>query len=354
VVVLAYHTHLPGELAKTWPHYQETLAREEQELQQRGAGGGRYAKYKLAALRLIFATSATVVLTLKWLGTFQFAYQRVIIRFIQPLMFTGMTILCLFAVSSIRAFLAVIVIGTVLVGGLIWQQRVIALRETADVRVVVISDDSDADVVQEMAKYQLGGRENEQGLTAVAASSHGSRDEADADSLFSVESFSSSSASTEIENISIELHKPATPTPRTIREAQPASSLSDYVLSDVSSLSSASQRGETDGRAPEKLAVVKPISKSASSASLSLSDGWLGSEVSAQPSIALEDEDALVPAPELSSSTGRTVDKDNNNQDQFAVPEQVALYEEGSEEDYFACLLAEMESTAEIEHESAL
>jgi hypothetical protein len=350
VVVLAYHTHLPGELAKTWSHYKETLAREEQELQQRGAGTGRYAKYKLAALQLIFATSTTVVLTLQWLGTFQFAYQRVIIRFIQPLLFTGLTLLCFFSASSFSALVAVILVGIGIFAALAWQQRVIALREAADAKVVVVSDDTDASVEHELLKYQYMER-NSRSSSSSSSSGGGAgadapaeRDDASSKSTArsASASHSSSSVSISLENFSpaLALRKPASSTSHSSWEVKPASSLSDHGLSKLSSLSGDGHHKDPRGPSLDEAATAS------SSTGFSVNESWQGSTAPSEHSSweSLEGADALAHAAEMYFSSQDQA-SDGVEEKSIAVSEEGSMLGDGDQE-------GPLEASEEVDEEA--
>lgn len=82
VVVLSYHSHLPGELSRTWPHYRKALGVCEVSEPQKLAKARWLSWMRSMLLRIMFGMSTAIVLSLKWLGTFSFGYRRVIIRFL--------------------------------------------------------------------------------------------------------------------------------------------------------------------------------------------------------------------------------------------------------------------------------
>jgi hypothetical protein len=104
VLVLSYHSHLPGELCKTWPHYAEVLSRTDQDTSRAEETPSMLMKVQMLGLRSLVTALATVVAIIQWSGTLSFDYQRIIIRIIQPLLFTGLTMLGYYCTSSAGGF----------------------------------------------------------------------------------------------------------------------------------------------------------------------------------------------------------------------------------------------------------
>jgi hypothetical protein len=105
VLVLSYESILPGELASTWPHCMAAA-----ELEQRRANEEKLRSAGLAqrAMEAVMTAAATTVAVLaagvQWSGTLKFDYQRVVIRMVQPIVFSGLTMLCYFSTSSAGGF----------------------------------------------------------------------------------------------------------------------------------------------------------------------------------------------------------------------------------------------------------
>jgi hypothetical protein len=119
MVVLSYHTHLPGEMCKMWPHYRARMTEEKRRLQDQSLKEQHsWNMFRSLVLKFIVSVGFFVVLAMQALGTLNFGLQKVVIRFIQPLLFSGLTLLCFYAAHSTVALIFVVVSGTVVVGWL--------------------------------------------------------------------------------------------------------------------------------------------------------------------------------------------------------------------------------------------
>jgi hypothetical protein len=149
VVVLNFHSHLPGELSRTWPHYQRVLLAQgsdktiltESDADAVGTAGAHTTKNIL--LRVILAVGVAVVLWMQWVGSLSFTMQRIVIRLMQPIITSGLSLLWLFATSSIPAFAATGA-GTVAVAlAILWRQHHMDVLERKSATKVVPACDGD-------------------------------------------------------------------------------------------------------------------------------------------------------------------------------------------------------------------
>jgi hypothetical protein len=88
ILVQAYVSHLPGELAKTWQ-------------------GGSHSNMARIQRGRTLRSAASVILMLQYIGTAPFIVHRLFIRFVQPLFFSGLVMLWLLAISNV-VYLAVV------------------------------------------------------------------------------------------------------------------------------------------------------------------------------------------------------------------------------------------------------
>jgi hypothetical protein len=146
LLVKSYHSHLPGELCKTWPHYMQSRLNLEQD-QSRGILG----RFPVWAMRIIALALATMTALVQWSGTLSFAYQRVFIRVIQPMVFSGLTMLCYLFTSVYGGYLLVAVSLLLAAGAVIWLRQS-GNKEAAQQRQrIAQAVDEDNDLEQELA-----------------------------------------------------------------------------------------------------------------------------------------------------------------------------------------------------------
>jgi hypothetical protein len=101
LVVLGFKSHFPGELCNTWPHYKDHRAAQKQaRLYAVSQQRSRYASTRYRLYLIIATFGAYVLLSIQALGTMSFGTQRVVLRFLQPLLFSGLTLLCYFATKQ--------------------------------------------------------------------------------------------------------------------------------------------------------------------------------------------------------------------------------------------------------------
>jgi hypothetical protein len=138
VVVLHYQSHLPGELSRTWPHCGgNALSHDAAAVEDASSRG-----VKGVLPRLVLSTATAIVLMLQWLGTMSFNFQRVVIRFVQPLLLSGLTLMWLFASHS-EVGLVIVIVGTaVVVAAFAWRQYyVYRMEHLTSNSVVPVSED---------------------------------------------------------------------------------------------------------------------------------------------------------------------------------------------------------------------
>jgi hypothetical protein len=135
VVVLNFHSHLPGELSRTWPHYKRVLllqSEKDEMLVDNDAGpvgNSGIRATRTFIFRAILAVGAWTVLTMQWMGSLSFNMQRIIIRFVQPLLLSGLTLLWLFASSGTVALFTVAGCTFGFIWAFLWRQRYLYHKE---------------------------------------------------------------------------------------------------------------------------------------------------------------------------------------------------------------------------------
>jgi hypothetical protein len=149
-VVLSYKSHLPGEISKTWPHVQRRIDENEDQLTERRDHKWWWALKKWT-LRAVLALSTVVAISLVWLGSFNFQLQRLIVRFLQPLLFTGIMLLFILA-STNKTALGIVIILLVFIGTVIlWniaKQRVDPAPSTlGEIRAEIAAERQEASLV---------------------------------------------------------------------------------------------------------------------------------------------------------------------------------------------------------------
>jgi hypothetical protein len=185
-IVLNYVYHLPGEVCKTWPHcaelqrISETEQRRESNVTQRSWS----ERVVDTVVRTVSYVVTALLITMKWTGTLNFAYQRVILRFVQPLLFCGLTMLCYFSVSSTAGYAVFGIIIVVAAAGLLWASH---RRQAADTlpQAIVPDDDLDAELEKEVRKATRGGgvsRSNEGSSGDSCSDNSSDSDDSDSDS----------------------------------------------------------------------------------------------------------------------------------------------------------------------------
>jgi hypothetical protein len=149
VVVMNFHSHLPGELSRTWPHYKRAIQAEENkdemlvDNEAAPIGGSRSRATQNFLFRAILATGAAVVLSMQWLGTLSFNVQRIVIRFVQPLVLSGLTLLWIFASSGTIALFTTVACTVAFVWAFLWRQRYLFRKEREQASRIVPLDDDD-------------------------------------------------------------------------------------------------------------------------------------------------------------------------------------------------------------------
>jgi hypothetical protein len=126
-IVLSYRNILPGMISHTWPHFKRLLSQ---------AGGPEHAgthpeinlKEKLSHqaaeayrrsswfLSLVAGLASGVIYSLQSLGILPFAVQRVIVRFLETAILSGLTLLWYVAAKNALYFLAIVVVLVLVIG----------------------------------------------------------------------------------------------------------------------------------------------------------------------------------------------------------------------------------------------
>jgi hypothetical protein len=100
---------------------------------------------------LLSAATTTVILALQWSGTLKFGYQRIIMRFVQPMLFCGMTMLGYYAFSSVGGTVAFVLLILAVVAAAIWASYFNnKSRRTAQTQIIVPADDVDEELEAEL------------------------------------------------------------------------------------------------------------------------------------------------------------------------------------------------------------
>jgi hypothetical protein len=185
-IVLNYVYHLPGEVCKTWPHCAELQRITETEQRTASSVTQRSWSERVVdtVVRTVSYAVTAMLITMKWTGTLNFTYQRVILRFVQPLLFCGLTMLCYFSVSSTAGYAVFGIIIVVAAAGLLWASH---RRQAADTlpQAIVPDDDLDAELEKEVRKATRGGgvsRSNEGSSGDSGSDSSSGSDDSDSDS----------------------------------------------------------------------------------------------------------------------------------------------------------------------------
>jgi hypothetical protein len=164
IVVLHYQSHLPGELSRAWPHCKR-VAENDVVIVERNSALGRVFGFIPG---FILSVGITVVLTLQLLGTTSFSFQRVVIRFVQPLLLSGLTLMWLFATDS-KFGLVITIIGCVLlVAAFAWRQYYVYRKEQREAHSIAPDDVFQAEADEDMqdiesvptSRRSTPGREN--------------------------------------------------------------------------------------------------------------------------------------------------------------------------------------------------
>jgi hypothetical protein len=103
MIVGAYTHHLPGEVCKTWPHYKQHLV--EQQLAQ----SETTQHSTVVRSRWLAALVRGATLAMQAFITIPYLYQRVLIRFVQPVLLSGFSVVWFIAVKSV---VSAIVVGS--------------------------------------------------------------------------------------------------------------------------------------------------------------------------------------------------------------------------------------------------
>jgi hypothetical protein len=130
LIVSSYTHHLPGQICITWPFYIQASAASAGEVDRRARFFPRY-----------LLSGAALVLQL-FLGS-SYAYQKVVLRFVQPIAAAGAGLLVYKIASSLPALLAICVAGGIAV--LYWIRSLIA-ADKARARVAHAQDEKGAEV----------------------------------------------------------------------------------------------------------------------------------------------------------------------------------------------------------------
>jgi hypothetical protein len=107
LIIGTYSNHLPGEICKTWPHYQ--LAEEQREV---AVTKSLFPRSFLRGLTL----AAQVCLTIPYV------YQRVILRFAQPVIFSAISVVWFVAIQSTASIAALCAVFAAGAGYWYWRQ----------------------------------------------------------------------------------------------------------------------------------------------------------------------------------------------------------------------------------------
>jgi hypothetical protein len=121
LIVMSYTNHLPGQICKTWPHYQ--LA---EELREVAVTKSLFPRSLLRGLAL----AAQVCLTIPYV------YQRVILRFVQPVIFSAISVVWFVAIQSTASIIALCAACAAGIGYWLWrryQSRRAALQRQASI-----------------------------------------------------------------------------------------------------------------------------------------------------------------------------------------------------------------------------
>jgi hypothetical protein len=102
MIVGCYAHHLPGEVCRTWPHYQQHLKSKEPVVTD---GPVR--------TRWVESITRGMLLAMQAFVTIPYLYQRVVIRFLQPMLFSGVSVVWLMAKQNRVSLIAVAVTSLV-------------------------------------------------------------------------------------------------------------------------------------------------------------------------------------------------------------------------------------------------
>eukprot|EP01034_Spumella_vulgaris_P031902 gene31902-39415_t len=91
-----YHNHLPGEISRTWRN-ERAGAENEKKVKNSFEGKKTFGAIFFSC---VVALSAGLSIMLQALGSLPYFYQRVIIRFVQPVLLSGLTLLWYFAIKN--------------------------------------------------------------------------------------------------------------------------------------------------------------------------------------------------------------------------------------------------------------
>ena len=118
-IVCSYSSHLPGRLWETWPHFH---ARAPTAADSDSNNSAVLRLVVLPAIALSTWLTQTVI-------TIPFLYQRIVIRFAQPLLFSGVTLLWYLATSSVTALVFLSVFSAAILALLLrWHMRMYKKR----------------------------------------------------------------------------------------------------------------------------------------------------------------------------------------------------------------------------------
>jgi hypothetical protein len=136
IVVLHYQSHLPGELSRAWPHCKRK-AENDVIIVERSSALGRVFGFIPG---FILSVSITVVLMMQSLGTMSFNFQRVVIRFVQPLLLSGLTLMWLFASHSEAGLIITMVGSAILFAAFSWRQYYVYTKEQEEAHRIAADD----------------------------------------------------------------------------------------------------------------------------------------------------------------------------------------------------------------------
>jgi hypothetical protein len=114
MIVGAYTHHLPGEVCKTWPHYKQHLVEQQLTLPETTQHSTVVRSRWLAALVRGGTLAMQAFITIPYL------YQRVLIRFVQPVLLSGISVVWFIAVKSV---VSAIVVGSLCAAVVVYLVR---------------------------------------------------------------------------------------------------------------------------------------------------------------------------------------------------------------------------------------
>jgi hypothetical protein len=107
-------------------------------------------RVQLALLQSAVAAMALMVAMIQWSGTLSFDYQRIIIRIVQPMLFSGLTMLGYLCTSNATAIVVFFVAVLAILLSVVWMRRLEDQRAARQLLQVAPGVDLDPDLEKEL------------------------------------------------------------------------------------------------------------------------------------------------------------------------------------------------------------